>query len=127
MLSEGCNLLAKIADLLSHMHVTERMLIKPARASVHTTAKLVANPPNYERYDVTSRGSPSSGPPPLSSISSSAVAINQMWYPTPNTSNILALLCYIPLAWLDLECDRTNVGRVLLMCECGCPFRMCMR
>jgi hypothetical protein len=84
MLSDGCCLLASISDLLSHTHFTERMLIMPDRASVPRTAIPAANPPNSDWYDVMSRGSPSSGPPPVSSISYSAVLITQLWYPTPN-------------------------------------------
>jgi hypothetical protein len=67
-----------IADLLSHTHCTERMLIRPDRARVPRTANPAASPLNSDRYDVMSRGSPSSGPPPVISISSSAVAITQL-------------------------------------------------
>jgi hypothetical protein len=87
MLSEGCHLLAKISDLLSHTHFTERMLIMPDRASVPRTANPAASPPNSNRYDVMSRCSPSSGLPHVSSISSSAVAITQLWYPTPSKTD----------------------------------------
>jgi hypothetical protein len=54
MLSDGCRLLARIADLLSHTHFTERMLIRPDRARVPRTANPASNPPNFDRYDVMS-------------------------------------------------------------------------
>jgi hypothetical protein len=84
MLSDGCRLLARIADLLSHTYFTEHMLISPDRARVPRTDNPAAIPLNSDRYYVMSRGSPSSGPLPVSSISSSDVAITQLWYPTPN-------------------------------------------
>jgi hypothetical protein len=59
----------------------------PDRARVPRTANPAASPPNSDRYDVMSRGSPSSGPPPVISISSSVVAITQLWYPTPNRTD----------------------------------------
>jgi hypothetical protein len=73
MLSDSCRLLGRIVDLLSHTYFTERMLIRPDRTSVPRTANPAVNPPNSDRYDVMSRGSPSSGPPPIISISSYAV------------------------------------------------------
>jgi hypothetical protein len=87
MLSDGCRFLARIADVLSHTHFTERMLIMPDRASVSRTANPADDPPNSNRNDAMSRGSPSSGPPPVSSISSSAVAITQLCYPIPNKTD----------------------------------------
>jgi hypothetical protein len=69
MLSDGCHFLARIADLLLHMHFTERMLIIPDRASVPSTDNPTDNQPNSDRYDIMSIGSPSSGPPLASSIS----------------------------------------------------------
>jgi hypothetical protein len=78
MLSDGCRFLARIADLLSHTHFTERMLIRPDRVSVLMTDNHAATPPNSDQYDVMSRGSLSSGPPPVRSISSYEVAITQL-------------------------------------------------
>jgi hypothetical protein len=87
MLSDGCRLLARIADLLSDTHFTERMLRMPDRGSVPSTTSPADSPPNSDWYDVMSRGSQSSGPPHVSSISSSAVAITQLWYLTPNKTD----------------------------------------
>jgi hypothetical protein len=77
-MSDGCRLLARISDVLSHTHFMERMLIRPDHVSVHITANPAANPPTSDWYYVMSRGSPSSGPPPVSSISSSEVVITQL-------------------------------------------------
>jgi hypothetical protein len=144
MLSEGCCLLARIADYLlsQHMHFTERMLIMPDRANVPTrTAKPAASPPTYDWYDVMSRGSLSSGPPPLISISSSDVAITQLSYyfgclielthPLPQLSLLAMLWCPIPsrwhrMAWLQLECGRPDVGCVSVMHVCSYICRMWM-
>jgi hypothetical protein len=87
MLSVGCLLLARITDLLSHTYFTKRMLIKPDRARVPRIAKPAASPPNSDRHEVMSRGSPSSGPPHVSSMSLSDVAITQLWYPNPNSTD----------------------------------------
>jgi hypothetical protein len=87
MMSVGCLLLARIAGLLSHTHFTKRMLIRPDRARVPRIDRPAAIPPNSEWYEVMSRGSPSSGHPPVSSMSSSDVAITQLWYPTPNRTD----------------------------------------
>jgi hypothetical protein len=133
MLSYGFSLLARIADLLSHTNFTERMLIRPDRVSVPRTANPADNPPNYDRYYVMSRGSPLSGPPPVSSISSSAVAITQLWYPTPikNDPSVATIRSFgsvvsHPVGVRELECYRPNVGRVSVVLVCSYLCRMCM-
>jgi hypothetical protein len=126
MLSVGCLLLARIAGLLSHMHFTKRMLIIPDRARVPRTARPAASPPNYDRYEVMSRGSPSSGPPAVSSMSSSDGAMIQLWYPTPNrTDPSMATILYFGSA-ISHPLGVSIIG-MLQTNRCTCFGNACMQ
>jgi hypothetical protein len=63
------------------------MLIRPDRLGVPRTARPAATPPSSDLYDYIRNRSPSSGPPPCRSMSSSSVATTQLWYPTPRVTD----------------------------------------
>jgi hypothetical protein len=76
-----------MADALSQRNVVDAMVMSPDRLSVQRTASPAATPLNYDRYDCMRNKSPSSGPPPRKSMSSSSVVTIQLWYPTPRVTD----------------------------------------
>jgi hypothetical protein len=79
MLSVSSLLVDRTADSLSHINMAEAMLIRPDRLRVPRTVRTVATSPSSDLYNYIRNKSPSSGPPPCSSMSSSSVATTQLW------------------------------------------------
>jgi hypothetical protein len=77
----------KIAALLSHINLMLLALIRPERRRVPSTARPDMIPPNSDLYDVIYLPGLSSGPHPRS-MSSSSVAISQLWKPTQNKTEL---------------------------------------
>jgi hypothetical protein len=78
----------RIAALLSHINLMRLALITPDRKSVPSTTKSDMMPPSSDLYDIMYLPGPFSGPTPASNISSDSVTIIQLWYPTPNRTNL---------------------------------------
>jgi hypothetical protein len=78
----------KIAVLLSHINLMHLALIWTDRMSVPSTARPAMIPTSYDLYDVIYLPGSSSGPPPARSMSSVLVASSQLWYPTPNKTDM---------------------------------------
>jgi hypothetical protein len=79
MLSVSGLLVDRKSDSLSHINVAEDMLIRPYRLRFPRTARPAATPPSSDLYYCIRNKSPSSGPPPCISMSSSSVATTQLW------------------------------------------------
>jgi hypothetical protein len=95
ILSGSGLLVYRTADSLLHRNVAGAMLIMPDRLSIPRTARPAVTPPSSDLYDCIRNRSPSSGPPPCRSMSSSSVATTQLWYPTPRVTDLsVAMLMF---------------------------------